>query len=94
MRIEVVYALPDLQEAVEVQCESPASIEDVIRLSGILDRHPEIRLDDDLVGIFGYRQPLDFLVSDGDRVEIYRPLLLSPTEARKIRAESKSKLNR
>ena len=89
MDIEVVYALPREQVVIGLQCESPITIEQAIRQSGILKRFPDIQLSDDNVGIFGYRQPLNYPVSAGDRVEIYRPLLLSPTEARKIRAAAR-----
>ena len=89
MEIEVAYALPRKQVVIGLQCEPPITIEQVIRRSGILERFPDIQLNDDNVGVFGYRQPLNFPVSEGDRVEIYRSLQLSPTEARKIRAAAK-----
>ena len=88
--VEVVYAMPDEQVALSVKSESPLTIRDAIEQSGILQQFPEIEVQEGRVGVFGYRQPLDYEVRDGDRVEIYRPLLLSPTEARKLRAQKKS----
>ena len=41
------------------------------------------------VGIFGVRCRLDKIVQPGDRVECYRPLLLDPKEARRVRAVQK-----
>ncbi|MBX2868747.1 MAG: RnfH family protein [Acidiferrobacterales bacterium] len=89
-QVEVVYATPDEQTIIELQVPSSATIRDAIELSGILDRFPDLEISDDNVGIFAYRHPLDHLLNDGDRVEIYRPLLMSPTEARRIRAAAKA----
>jgi len=89
--IEVVYALPDEQRVVTIECEPPVTIEQAIRQSGLLETHPEIELEDDRVGIFGHRYALDHLLEDEDRVEIYRPLYMSPTEARKMRAASRKR---
>jgi putative ubiquitin-RnfH superfamily antitoxin RatB of RatAB toxin-antitoxin module len=89
--IEVVYALPDEQRVVTLSCEQPVTIEQAIRQSGILEAHPEIALEDDMVGVFGHRCALNHLLEDEDRVEIYRPLYMSPTEARKMRAASRKK---
>jgi putative ubiquitin-RnfH superfamily antitoxin RatB of RatAB toxin-antitoxin module len=89
--IEVVYALPEEQNVIDLECESPVTIEQAIRQSGILEAFPEIQLEDEMVGVFGYRRPLDHLLEHQDRVEIYRPLYLSPTEARKMRAASRKR---
>jgi len=90
-QIDVVYALPQRQVVISVNCALPASIEQVIRQSGVLEQFPEIVLEDEMVGIYGFRHPLNHLVKPGDRVEIYRPLTMSPTEARKLRALSRKK---
>ncbi len=87
--IEVVYALPDEQVVIPVHMEPEATIADAIRQSGILDRFPEIMLEDEMVGIFGRCLTLDHPVQAHDRVEIYRPLHASPTDARRIRAEAR-----
>ena len=87
--IEVVYALPEQQMVVTLECQPPVTIAEAIHKSAILQQFPEIQLTDDMVGVFGERQPLDYRLKDQDRVEIYRPLYLSPTEARKIRAEKR-----
>ena len=89
--VEVVYALPDRQTVVEVSCTLPATIASIIQQSGILNIHPEIQLEDNRVGIHGQYQLLDHLVQQGDRVEIYRPLQMTPTEARLLRAKSRSR---
>jgi putative ubiquitin-RnfH superfamily antitoxin RatB of RatAB toxin-antitoxin module len=57
-----------------------------IEVSGILERFPEIDLKINKIGIFGKVAKLDTLLTEGDRVEIYRPLIADPKEARKKRA--------
>jgi hypothetical protein len=90
-RVEVAYATPLRQEVIEVVIRPGASIEQVIRESGLLERFPEIDLARSRVGIFGEIASLRDPVRDGDRVEIYRPLLADPKEARRRRAERRAK---
>lgn len=94
IEIEVVYALPDEQVVIPVNVEPAATIEDAIRLSGILERFPEIVLEDRMVGIFGHCMALDHPVQAHDRVEIYRPLHASPADARRMRAEARRRRRR
>ena len=39
------------------------------------------------IGIFGKRVTLDKILKEGDRIEIYRPLIRDPKEARRLRAK-------
>jgi len=89
--VEVVYATPEQQTVIELEVTPPITIRDVIQQSGVLEQFPEITISENNVGIFAYRLPLDHTVSDGDRIEIYRPLQMSPTEARRIRAAAKGR---
>lgn len=87
MRIEVAYALPQEQVILELEVEDNGiTIERAIQRSGILDRYPEIDLKENKVGIFGKLGSLDQLLSEGDRVEIYRKLIADPKQARRQRA--------
>jgi putative ubiquitin-RnfH superfamily antitoxin RatB of RatAB toxin-antitoxin module len=90
-RVEVAYATPSRQEVVEIPARPGSTIEQVIRESGLLERFPEIDLARNRVGIFGEIASLRDPVRDGDRVEIYRPLLADPKEARRRRAERRAK---
>ena len=57
----------------------------VLQQSGFLERHPElVGLP---AGIFSQTVSLDTLVKPGDRVELYRPLLVNPMEKRRQRAK-------
>jgi len=87
IKVEVAYALPAEQQLIAVHVDSGATIEDAIKLSGILDHFPGIELGTvNRVGIFGKLAKLDKVLSEGDRVEIYRPLIADPKEVRRKRA--------
>ena len=85
-RVEVAYATPARQEVIEASVRPGATVEQVIRASGMLARFPEIDLTRQRVGIFGETAHLHDAVHDGDRVEIYRTLVADPKEARRKRA--------
>ena len=85
-RVEVVYALPEGEDASFVQIARGATALDAVRASGLLERHPEIDLRRCKLGIYGKVVDPDAPLADGDRVEIYRPLALDPKEARRRRA--------
>jgi hypothetical protein len=87
LQVEVAYALPDVAHIIPLHVAPGATIREVIELSSILQRCPEIDLGRDKVGIFSIPQNLDNKVSNGDRVEIYRDLQIDPMEARRRRAE-------
>ncbi len=87
--VEVVYALPHRQVVEQLRCRPPVTIEQAIRASSLLRRFPELDLRQTPVGVFGVERPLDWLLTTHDRVEIYRPLSMSPVEARRWRARMK-----
>ncbi|HBO24912.1 MULTISPECIES: RnfH family protein [unclassified Providencia] len=87
LNIEVAYALPEKQFLLPVKVANGATIEDVIIASGILSLRADIDLKKNKVGIYSRPAKLGDLVQDGDRIEIYRPLLADPKELRRKRAE-------
>ncbi|EGR4118139.1 RnfH family protein [Vibrio cholerae] len=87
IHVEVVYALPHEQRVLKLVVEQSATVEEIIRTSGILQMYPEIDLTVNKVGIFSRNVKLDARVRDKDRIEIYRPLLADPKEIRRKRAE-------
>jgi hypothetical protein len=86
MTIEVAYALPGRQCILRLQVKENTSIEQAIILSDILKIFPEIDLTYQAVGVFSQRKKLTDRVRPDDRIEIYRPLLMDPKEARRRRA--------
>ena len=87
--VEVAYALPDRQLIVCLEVPAGTRIGEAIRRSEICDQFPGLRVQDDMVGVFGKRRPLDYQLRPGDRVEIYRPLIADPKEVRRERARKK-----
>jgi len=87
--VEVGYALPDHQRLVRLDY-TPMTAEQAIERSGILEEFPEIDLAENPIGIFGSRVRPSHRLKPGDRVEIYRPLVMSPKQARRLRAAKDS----
>lgn len=87
VNIEVVYALPTEQILLKKSVPTGTTIAEAIRVSGVLDKHPEIDLATNKLGIFGKLTKADAVVRDKDRIEIYRPLIADPKEVRRKRAE-------
>lgn len=87
--VEVVYALPDAQTRVDLKVAPGTTVRQAIEHSGIVRRFPEIDIDAGKVGIFGKLVPPDAPLREGDRVEIYRPLIADPKDARRKRAKWK-----
>jgi putative ubiquitin-RnfH superfamily antitoxin RatB of RatAB toxin-antitoxin module len=88
LRIEVVYALSDRQSRVRLELPPGATVGDA--LEAVCDREPfaGLELATLPVGIYGERVGRERVLADHDRVEIYRPLLLDPVEARRRRSRA------
>lgn len=89
--VEVVYALPDRQYLRKITLPEGANVEQAIVSSGLLELRTDIDLSRNKVGIFSRAVKLSDILRDGDRVEIYRPLLVDPKELRRQRAERTKK---
>lgn len=86
IRVSVAYS-PRAGDVDEVFVELPAgaTLIDAIRASGMAQRHPGLDLDAARLGIWGRLQSPTHPLRERDRVEIYRPLLVDPKEARRQR---------
>ena len=84
MKVEVVDARPEGAELVSVSLPAGSTLRDALVASGF-----EVNLERQAFGIFGRRTALDQPLTEGDRVEIYRPLAVDPKEARRRRATRK-----
>ncbi|MGD9708322.1 MAG: RnfH family protein [Halothiobacillaceae bacterium] len=92
--VEVAYALPERQTLLRLEVPEGTTAEEAIRRSGILDRHPEIDLAASKIGVFAKPVPASRVLREGDRVEIYRPLIADPKAVRKQRAEEGKKMKK
>lgn len=88
IQVEVLYAYPDRYFLKKLTLDSATTIQNVILQSGVLQKHTEIDLRENKVGIFSRLAKLTDLVENGDRIEIYRPLIADPKEIRRKRAET------
>ena len=91
LRVQVCYALPGTASLLTADMKEGATLLQAIQASGILQRHPEIDLSTMKVGVFGKLRQLSDTARDGDRIEIYRPLIADPKESRRRRAQHKSR---
>lgn len=90
-RVQVCYAMPDSQLLLDLTVPPGSTVFDAIRDSGILEICRDIDLSVLRVGIHGKLKTLDTQVRSGDRIEIYRPLLADPKDARRSRSVKKLK---
>jgi len=88
MRVEVVLALPEQQELIAVEVPAEAVVSEAIQRSGIARRFPGVEIDALQVGVWGKPVERGYPLRDGDRVELYRPLVMDPREARRLKAGS------
>ena len=85
IEVTVAYAAPGIETLVRVELPAAAVVADAVAASGILDRH---ELDPRMLGyaIFGRRAAASTPLVEGDRVELTRPLVADPKDARRKRA--------
>ena len=88
MKVSVVWATPSIQDAVDVELPSGATVGEAVERSGLLVHYG---LDAASLGlaVFGRRASREALLADGDRVELTRPLEIDPKAARRTRARAK-----
>jgi putative ubiquitin-RnfH superfamily antitoxin RatB of RatAB toxin-antitoxin module len=87
IKVELVYGLPQQQTLLSLEVPEGNTVEQVIANSKITDKYTDIDLTVNKVGIWNKTCKLQDAVKDGDRIEIYRPLIADPKEVRKRRAE-------
>lgn len=85
LHIEVVYCpAPGQLDQVQLQLAAPCTVRDALARSGVLERHGLV-LEGLRVGVWSKVRELDTALRDRDRVEVYRPLIVDPKEARRQR---------
>ena len=87
--VEVAFALPHRQKIISLLVEPGTTALQAVERSGIVKYFPEIDIATAKLGIFGEAlgtKSSSYVLHQGDRVEIYRPLLVDPKDARRKRA--------
>ena len=96
IEVEVAYATSEKQQIVVLQVPKGTTAYEAVVKSGITEEFPQIDIESDPMGIFsevldGKKRPLpgEYVLGPRDRVEIYRPLIIDPKQARLARAARK-----
>jgi putative ubiquitin-RnfH superfamily antitoxin RatB of RatAB toxin-antitoxin module len=85
--VEVAYALPEKQRIVKLDVAPGTTALEAVTLSMLDEVFDELVIGPDLkIGVWGKAITADRVLAAGERVEIYRPLLVDPKEVRKARA--------
>jgi len=98
IKVEVAYAAPARQLIIALNVSPGTTAQQAVMASGICQKFAEIDPQLDPMGIFskplngkGLPLPAEYVLQAGDRVEIYRPLLIDPKQARRARVEKRKK---
>ncbi|MEQ9567286.1 MAG: RnfH family protein [Porticoccaceae bacterium] len=93
IKVEVAYATPEKQKILAIMVEPGTTAEEAVAQSGIDQHFPDVDMASAPKGVFGnalgtrgMADARDYVMKEGDRVEIYRPLIADPKEVRKQRA--------
>ena len=93
--IVVAYAAePGDELIVGLRVAANATLAEAVEASGILLRHPEINRSVAHLGVWGKTKRADTRVREGDRIEVYRQLLVEPNAARLARAAKRDRLEK
>jgi len=91
--VEVAYALADKQKLIRLTVPCGTTVRQAALRSGMDAHFPGLDLAGAPLGIFGkaVAKPDERVLEEGERVEIYRPLIADPKEVRKQRAAKAAK---
>ncbi len=92
--VEVAYAKPGEQLILRLEVGPDTTIQEAIEQSGILEHFPEIDPAVMKAGIFGKLKKPGQILREGDRIEIYRPLIADPKQVRKERAAAGKRMKK
>ena len=83
--VELVYALADEQHVLQLQLSDGASIADALEVARKDPLFARFPLQDLTTGVWGEVRQVSYVLSSGDRLELYRPLKIDPMQARRNR---------
>lgn len=88
LAVEVAYATPAEQYLFAVRVPQGSTALETVHLSDLFERVPSLNEKDLKVGVFSQllKDPKAYEVKAGDRLEVYRPLIIDPKQARRQRA--------
>ena len=80
MNVTVVYVEGSKKLLQKINLSEAVSVKEVIERSELKRKFPHIDINATKVGIFGKITKLDATISDGDRIEVYRPITADPQQ--------------
>ncbi|QCI18801.1 RnfH family protein [Buchnera aphidicola] len=83
IQVTVVYALPDVQYIKKIYMKSNSTVKDAIFASNLIKIVKNIKFYKNNVGIYNKIVHLNKKIKNGDRIEIYRNLIIDPKERRR-----------
>jgi putative ubiquitin-RnfH superfamily antitoxin RatB of RatAB toxin-antitoxin module len=91
INIDLAYALPARQQVEHLRLPAGITARDALKQSALPQAFSEIDIARCALGVFGKQVQDDYVLKSGDRLEIYRPLINDPREARRrLAAEGKT----
>lgn len=90
IHVEVACAFAGSQVVLALSVDVGTTLFDAVIMSRIAERFPdEIDLENSVMGVFSSIEPAPKtrVLREGDRVELYRPLLADPKDMRRLRAQ-------
>ncbi|MBH0056409.1 RnfH family protein [Pseudoalteromonas sp. SWXJZ94C] len=87
INVEVVFALPTTATTLSIEVLEGTTVEQAVIQSGIIEKCPEIDAQALTLGVWNRTVKPTLELKNGDRIEIYRPLIADPKDARRKRAE-------
>ncbi len=95
LSVQVAFSPAARQVALETLQVSPGTtVQQALRDSGWWARHPSVDQTNATLGIWGRRVAAEQPLRDGDRIEVYRSLLVDPKEARRLRYRAQGERGR
>jgi len=89
LTVMLAYATPQQQWVHSVQMDVGSSVEDVLMQCKNSEPFNQLDFSQHKIGLFGKEVELTRRLENGDRIEIYRSLIMDPMTARRRRAEQK-----
>lgn len=86
LSVEVCFITPDREFHRKLSVPIGTTIEQAVAICGVVAEFPNVDFGQLTVGIYSKIKKRDTILRDRDRVEIYRPLVVDPMEARRRRA--------
>lgn len=91
MQVEVLYAAHETIWRRQVVLPEGATVAQALEASGVLQSFPEFSNAAPAVGVYGRICAPHQVLHEGDRVEVYRPLIFDPMESRRRRARHRER---